>query len=184
MKENMRALCRLIYKYAIPRGYTVAINMAEYLKIVAASGSTKQVLSVDAVLSIESHVKDVPGAGYVLCQCYLVSLEVCRAIFYRLLDYCRIDNPVDGEGNFRRRRYTPHSCLYAFATWMKCVPGADKDKLELMGHTSSEMLWYYREKPQTLAVLGLFRLSLDCSVISELHINHENLYLGTDNLHF
>ena len=28
---------------------------------------------------------------------------------------------------------------------MKRVPGADKDKLELMGHTSSEMLRHYQD---------------------------------------
>lgn len=210
-KENMRALCGLVYKYAIPRGYTGAINMAEYLKIIAASGSAKQGLPVDAVLSIESHVKDVPGAGYVLCQCYLgfrpsellaldvrhydrkerafiggaktdagrdrvvtvspkiqpiideltrdkisgpvfctpagsaLSLEAYRAMFYRVLDGCGIDNPVEGEGDFRRRRYTPHSCRHTFATLMKRVPGADKDKLELMGHTSTEMLRHYQD---------------------------------------
>ena len=41
--------------------------------------------------------------------------------------------------------YTPHSCRHTFATLMKRVPGADKDKLELMGHTSTTMLAHYQD---------------------------------------
>ena len=42
-------------------------------------------------------------------------------------------------------RYTPHSCRHTFATMMKRVTGSDKDKLELMGHTSTEMLRHYQD---------------------------------------
>lgn len=45
----------------------------------------------------------------------------------------------------KRHRYTPHSCRHTFATMMKRVKGADKDKLALIGHTSQEMLRHYQD---------------------------------------
>ena len=39
---------------------------------------------------------------------------------------------------------TPHSCRHTFADLMKNIPAADKDKLELIGHSSEEMLRYYQ----------------------------------------
>lgn len=46
---------------------------------------------------------------------------------------------------YKYAKYTPHSCRHTFATLMKRVSGADKDKLELMGHTSTEMLRHYQD---------------------------------------
>ena len=43
------------------------------------------------------------------------------------------------------RKLTPHCCRHTFATLMKNVKGADRDKLELIGHTSEEMLRYYQD---------------------------------------
>ena len=43
------------------------------------------------------------------------------------------------------RPLTPHSCRHTFATLMKRVRGADKDKLELIGHTSTDMLRHYQD---------------------------------------
>ncbi|HIQ87573.1 MAG TPA: site-specific integrase, partial [Candidatus Scatomorpha gallistercoris] len=43
------------------------------------------------------------------------------------------------------RPLTPHSCRHTFATLMKRVQGADKDKLELIGHTSTDMLRHYQD---------------------------------------
>ena len=62
-------------------------------------------------------------------------------VFYPALERIGIDNPIEDD----RHKYTPHSCRHTFATLMKCVPGADKDKLELIGHASSEMLRYYQD---------------------------------------
>ena len=42
---------------------------------------------------------------------------------------------------------TPHSCRHTFATLMKRVPGADADKLALIGHTSTEQLRDYQDVP-------------------------------------
>ena len=74
-----------------------------------------------------------------------LTIEQYRAMFYNALDKCGIENPVEGPEGAKRHRYTPHSCRHTFATLMKRVPGADKDKLELIGHTSNEMLRHYQD---------------------------------------
>ncbi len=74
-----------------------------------------------------------------------IGISAYRALFYGVLERCGVDNPIIDEGGVKRRKYTPHSCRHTFATLMKRVPGADKDKLELMGHTSSEMLRHYQD---------------------------------------
>lgn len=63
-------------------------------------------------------------------------------IFYPTLEAIGIENPKESNGV---HRYSPHSCRHTFATLMKRVSGADKDKLELIGHTSTEMLRYYQD---------------------------------------
>ena len=57
-----------------------------------------------------------------------------------------IDNPmVEVGGGVLRHRLSPHSCRHTFATLIKRVEGSDKDKLELIGHTSTEMLRHYQD---------------------------------------
>lgn len=68
-----------------------------------------------------------------------------RSLFYAVLEACEIENPTETRDGITRHKYTPHSCRHTFATLMKRVPGADKDKLELMGHTSTEMLRHYQD---------------------------------------
>ena len=66
--------------------------------------------------------------------------------FYPAVEGCGIDNPiVEVGGGILRHKYTPHSTRHTFATLMKSAPGAEKDKLELIGHASSEMLRYYQD---------------------------------------
>jgi integrase len=66
--------------------------------------------------------------------------------FYPALEAIGIDNPlVDAAGGSKRHRITPHTCRHTFATLMKKVQGATKEKLELIGHTSPEMLMYYED---------------------------------------
>lgn len=67
-------------------------------------------------------------------------------LFYPALAACSIDNPmVEIAGGVSRHRLTPHSCRHTFATLIKRVQGSDKDKLELIGHTSTEMLRHYQD---------------------------------------
>lgn len=66
--------------------------------------------------------------------------------FYPALDAIGIDNPmVEIAGGILRHKYTPHTCRHTFSTLLKRVAGSDKDKLELIGHTSGEMLRYYQD---------------------------------------
>lgn len=67
-------------------------------------------------------------------------------IFYPALEAIGIDNPmVEIAGGKTRHKYTPHTCRHTFATLMKRVSGSDKDKQELIGHASAEMLRYYQD---------------------------------------
>lgn len=208
-KENMKALCGLLYKFAIPRHY-VTLNMGQYLTVSGDSG-TKNALPDDALPKLEKHADGVFGASIVLCQCYLgfrpaefVALDAAnynskerafiggakteagtdrtvtvspkiqkyidkamqgktsgavfadedgkplttsryRELFYSVLEKCGIDNPIVERDGKKFYTYTPHSCRHTFATLMKRAPGADKDKLALIGHTSDEMLRYYQD---------------------------------------
>lgn len=66
--------------------------------------------------------------------------------FYPALEAAGIDNPiVEVAGGVKRHKYSPHTCRHTFSTLMKRVQGAEKDKLELIGHTSGEMLRYYQD---------------------------------------
>jgi len=62
--------------------------------------------------------------------------------FYPALEAIGIDNPTREDG---RHLYTPHCCRHTFATLMKRVEAPDKDKLELIGHTSTKMLRHYQD---------------------------------------
>lgn len=67
-------------------------------------------------------------------------------VFYPTLEAAGIENPmVEIGGGVLRHKYTPHSCRHTFATLLKNIPAADKDKLELIGHASDEMLRYYQD---------------------------------------
>ena len=74
-----------------------------------------------------------------------MSIEAYRDRFYDVLDACGIDNPVTEANGIKRRKYTPHSARHTFATMLKNVAGADKDKLALIGHTSDKMLRHYQD---------------------------------------
>lgn len=74
-----------------------------------------------------------------------MNIAAYRSLFYSVLNDCGIDNPILEVDGVKRRKYTPHSCRHTFATMMKRVAGSDKDKLELMGHTSPEMLRHYQD---------------------------------------
>lgn len=208
-KENMKALCGLMYKYAIPRHY-VTLNLAEYL-IVDGENGHKAALPDEALEKLSDRVGDVFGADYILCQCYLgfrpaefvaldaanydrverafiggakteagtnrtvtvspkiqryidrlttgktsgavfvdvegrpMSTERYRDMFYSVLSACGIENPTIERDGKRFYTYTPHSCRHTFATLMKRIEAPDKDKLELIGHTSTEMLRHYQD---------------------------------------
>ncbi len=206
----MKALCGLLYKYAIPR-HQATLNLSTYLIVRGDRGPGKEGLPLDALESIAQKIVSVTGADYVVAQCYLgfrpseflaldvkdynqkehafiggaktdagrnravtvspkiqpiidrliigkeagpvfcradgspMSIKEYRSLFYGVLDLCGIENPVTEEGGVKRKKYTPHSCRHTFATLIKSVNAPEKDKLELMGHTSAEMLRHYQD---------------------------------------
>ena len=70
------------------------------------------------------------------------TLSDYRSIFYDVLEQIGVDNPINEYGV---HRITPHSCRHTFATLLKSIQAPDKDKLELIGHNSEEMLRYYQD---------------------------------------
>jgi len=74
-----------------------------------------------------------------------MNLKQYRALFYEVLDKLGLSNPTYEVNGYQKHTYTPHSCRHTFATLMKRVPGADKDKLSLIGHASDEQLRYYQD---------------------------------------
>lgn len=209
-QQNMKALCGLLYKYAIPRNLA-ALNMGQYLVVGGESGIGKEGLPLEALEILRNHVGKIPYADYIVAQCYLgfrpselldldagsydrknktftggakteagrnrivtvspkiqpiidrltsrkvtgpvfcdtdgesLTIEKYRQEFYKVLDACGIDNPVIEVNGVNRRKYTPHSCRHTFSTLMKNVQAPDKDKLALIGHTSTEMLRHYQD---------------------------------------
>lgn len=66
--------------------------------------------------------------------------------FYPALEKIGIENPlVEVAGGTKRHKFSPHTCRHTFSTLMKNASGSDKDKLALIGHTSTEMLRYYQD---------------------------------------
>lgn len=111
------------------------------------SGGSKTEAGRNRIVTISPKIKGlIPsvGADEPLWGCRDLK-TFTEKIFYPALEKCGIDNPIIAENGISRHRLTPHSCRHTFATLMKAVPGADKDKLELIGHSSSEMLRYYQD---------------------------------------
>ena len=209
-QQNMKALCGLLYKYAIPRNLA-ALNMGQYLVVGGEAGIGKEGLPLEALEILRNNVGKVPYADYIVAQCYLgfrpselleldassynkkaraftggakteagrnrvvtvspkiqpiinalterklsgpvfcaqdgsaLTIERYREKFYEALEACGIDNPIIEVNGVKRRKYTPHSCRHTFSTLMKNVQAPDKDKLALIGHTSTEMLRHYQD---------------------------------------
>jgi len=117
-------------------------------------GGAKTDAGKDRVVTVSPKIQSIIDrlvkdkiAGPVFCGTdgKAMTIEQYRAAFYGVLEACEIENPIEGPEGARRHRYTPHSCRHTFATMMKRVQGADKDKLALIGHTSQEMLRHYQD---------------------------------------
>lgn len=65
--------------------------------------------------------------------------------FYSALENSGIQKAPE-PGSKERPARTPYSCRHTFATLMKNVKGAAKDKAALMGHTSYEMTLHYQHE--------------------------------------
>lgn len=212
-KENMRAVCGLMYKYGIPRHMIPEnLNLATFLHVDGDSAAHRESFTDVQIEKIKKACGVVPQAeiiyimihlgfrpseflslrredyhpdelgGYFIAGAktdagkgrlvtvspkilpylkqimpesgYIVSnngkqyslQSFSESIFYPALEAIGIDNPmVEIAGGKLRHRYTPHTCRHTFATLMKRVAGTDKDKQELIGHASAEMLRYYQD---------------------------------------
>ena len=69
-QENMRTLCGMLYKYAIPR-HIAGLDMSKYLTIHAHGHGEKLPLPDSALVKLKASAGIVPGADIVLCHCYL-----------------------------------------------------------------------------------------------------------------
>ena len=69
-RENMKALCGLLYKYAIPR-HLASLNLAEYLIVGGGEAGEKNALPVEAVEKLRAGIGAIPYADYIVAQCYL-----------------------------------------------------------------------------------------------------------------
>lgn len=67
-----------------------------------------------------------------------MSPKVYRNVFYNVVETLGFQKEGD-------HILTPHSCRHTFATLMKRVAGSEKDKLALIGHTTSAMLQHYQD---------------------------------------
>lgn len=113
------------------------------------AGTNRTVTISPKIQSIVAGAVGLRKEGFIFCdqaggQWDLKAFtETC---FYPALEAIGIDNPiVDIAGGVKRHKYTPHSCRHTFSTLMKVVQAPSKDKLELIGHTSEEMLRYYQD---------------------------------------
>lgn len=133
----------------------LALDVLDYNREERAfTGGAKTDAGIDRVVTVSPKIQHIidklikdKTSGPVFCgpNGKQMTIEQYRALFYSVLDACEIENPIEGPEGAKRHRYTPHSCRHTFATLMKRVEGADKDKLALIGHTSNEMLRHYQD---------------------------------------
>lgn len=208
-KQNMRALCSLLYKYTIPRRLSDSINMSQFLYVETEKIKEKEAFSLQELDIIRKNIDFVKGADMIYCHCLLgfrpsellelrvenynrteksfiggaktaaginrtvtlnprivpliekhigsrtngyvfqdgdkkISLKKYRNdIFYPALQLMGLPMPKKNAAG-ELRKITPHCCRHTFATLIKNINAPDKDKLSLMGHTSTEMLMHYQ----------------------------------------
>lgn len=125
-------------------------NSIEHLFI----GGAKTDAGKDRIVTVSPKIQSIvdqltvgKSSGPVFCapDGSRLSIRQYRAMFYGLLDDLGLENPIYTINGQQKHTYTPHSCRHTFATLMKRVEGNTKDKLELIGHTSEEMLHYYED---------------------------------------
>lgn len=111
-------------------------------------GGAKTEAGKNRIVPVHPSVKPYVAARYLSGAPYLFgsgseayTLQHFRdTVFYPTLEALGIQ-PMPKPGTKPAR--TPYSTRHTFATLMKAVPGADRDKAALMGHTSYEMTLHY-----------------------------------------
>ena len=111
-------------------------------------GGAKTEAGKNRIVPVHPSVRPYVAARYLSGAPYLFgngsepyTLEHFReSVFYPALADLGIQ-PMPSTGSKPAR--TPYSTRHTFATLMKSVPGSDRDKAALMGHTSYEMTLHY-----------------------------------------
>ena len=121
----------------------------------ALTGGSKTEAGINRIVTISPKIQPIIDglvknkiSGAIFCDPdgKKIPLDVFRNdYFYPTLEKLGIDNPIAIVDGKEMHKYTPHSCRHTFATLIKKVTAPDKDKLELIGHTSEEMLRYYQD---------------------------------------
>lgn len=146
--EYVYSLCYLGYR---PSEYLAIKNeqyKAEKGAIIGAGAKTAAGINRTVTISpkIKSYIDDMAKRGtYLVTDSNGESYSLQRfteTVFYPVLEAAGIENPVDESG---RHKYSPHTCRHTFSTLMKNINASAKDKLELIGHSSEEMLRYYQD---------------------------------------
>ncbi len=118
------------------------------------AGTNRSVTVSPKIQAIVDRLTDGKESGPIFCKPdgkQFKDAEFREDCFYPALKQIGIHRDAD-------HKLTPYCCRHTFATLMKRVNAADRDKLELMGHTSEEMLRHYQ------------------------HVNYEDLRRITDRL--
>lgn len=69
-RENMKALCGLMYKYAVPRDYA-KLNLAQYLIVGGETRKERSGFSTEQIEKLRKASGAIPYADYIYCMCYL-----------------------------------------------------------------------------------------------------------------
>lgn len=109
-------------------------------------GGIKTEAGIDRTVTVSPEIQRFVNAALLRCRRGYVfgnngkrkTIKAYRAEFYDLLERLGIQDRNVHD-------LTPHSCRHTFATMMKRVEAPERDKLELIGHTSGEMLRYYQD---------------------------------------
>jgi integrase len=110
------------------------------------AGTNRVVTVSPKIQSIVDRLTKDKISGPVFCENgKKIPIKDFREYFYKVLEAVGIDNPTTEIAGNNVHRLTPHSCRHTFATLIKKITAPDKDKLELIGHSSEEMLRYYQD---------------------------------------
>lgn len=98
------------------------------------AGTNRSVTISPKIWPIVERYAEIPGDALFSDSGKRIGYKrLLREIFPSVLNACGIE-----------RKLTPYCCRHTFATMLKRIEAPSKDKLELMGHTSEEMLRHYQ----------------------------------------
>lgn len=133
----------------------LALDISNYdPKEKAFTGGSKTDAGKDRIVTISPKIQPIidklirnknSGAVFSKSDGEPMRLDFYRDAFYQVLQECGIENPTETKNGITSHKYTPHSCRHTFATLLKNVSASDKDKLSLIGHTTTEMLRHYQD---------------------------------------